>query len=77
MKMDCASNKIFDFVFNPAFQQWVRNDLPLSEFCPISELEIMEEAAVAIRSLDHQKITFSDQAIERNYNIILNNILFD
>lgn len=75
--MDCTSNKIFDFVFNPAFQQWVRNNLPLCEFCPNSELEIIEAAAAAVRSLDNQKITFSQQTIERNYNTLLNKILFD
>jgi hypothetical protein len=77
MKMDCTSNKIFDFVFNTDFQQWVRDDLPLGEFCPNSELEIMEEAAAAVRSLDNQKSTFFEQAIERNYNNVLNKIFFE
>jgi hypothetical protein len=49
----------------------------LSEFYPNSEREIMEEAAAAVRSLDNQKFTFSEQAIERNYNTVLNKILFD
>jgi hypothetical protein len=75
--MDCTSNKIFDLAFNTDFQQWVRNNLPLSEFYPNSEREIMEEAAAAVRSLDNQKFTFSEQAIERNYNTVLNKILFD
>lgn len=75
--MDCTSNKIFDFVFNCDFQHWVRKGLPLQDFCPNSELEIIEIAAAAVRSLDEQKIEFSEQAIERNYNNLLNKIFFD
>jgi hypothetical protein len=73
--MDCASNKVFDLVINCEFQQWVRNNFPLREFCSKSELEIMEEAATIIRLLENQKRTFSQQTIDRNYKIVLNKIL--
>ena len=73
--MDCTSKKVFDLVINQEFQQWVRNNFPLREFCLESELEIMEEAAVMIRLLDNKKKAFSQQAINRNYNVILNKIL--
>ena len=73
--MDCTNNKVFDLIINCEFQQWVRNNFPLREFCSELELEIMEEAAAIIRLLESQKRTFSQQAIDRSYNTVLNKIL--
>ena len=75
-RMEFLEKNIMDLVIDEKFQDWVRKSLPLREFCPYSELEIMEEAAAMVHLLERQKVTFSQQAIDRKYNLVLSKILF-
>lgn len=75
--MNFSSNKVFELVFDKQFQNWVRKKLPLQEFCTHLDANTITEAALTIQLLDGYKINISESTINRNYQSVLDKILFD